>query len=54
MTLEEKVACLGTNPCVPRLSVKSAGQMEGLHGLAVMVGRSSADLALAKNIRIRS
>ena len=35
MTLEEKVACLGTNPSVPRLGVKGAGQMEGLHGLAV-------------------
>jgi beta-glucosidase len=35
MTLEEKAACLGTNPSVPRLGVKGAGQMEGLHGLAV-------------------
>ena len=35
MTLEEKVACLGTNPSVPRLGVKAAGHMEGLHGLAV-------------------
>jgi beta-glucosidase len=35
MTLEEKVACLGTNPSVPRLGVRGAGQMEGLHGLAV-------------------
>lgn len=35
LTLQEKVACLGTNPDVPRLGVKGAGQMEGLHGLAV-------------------
>ena len=34
MTLEEKVACLGTNPSVPRLGVKGAGHSEGLHGLA--------------------
>jgi beta-glucosidase len=34
MTLDEKVACLGTNPSVPRLGVKGAGHMEGIHGLA--------------------
>ncbi len=34
MTLEEKVACLGTNPSVPRLGVKGTGHMEGIHGLA--------------------
>ena len=34
MTLDEKVACLGTNPSVPRLGVKGSGQSEGLHGLA--------------------
>lgn len=34
MTLEEKVACLGTNPSVPRLGVKASGHSEGLHGLA--------------------
>src|SRR5215212_10031775 len=33
MTLEEKVECLGTNPSVPRLGVKGAGHMEGIHGL---------------------
>ncbi|HJQ30756.1 MAG TPA: glycoside hydrolase family 3 C-terminal domain-containing protein [Pyrinomonadaceae bacterium] len=35
MTLDEKVECLGTNPSVPRLGVKGAGHMEGIHGLAV-------------------
>jgi beta-glucosidase len=34
MTLDEKVACLGTNPSVPRLGVKGSGHSEGLHGLA--------------------
>ncbi|MDT5271841.1 MAG: beta-glucosidase [Acidobacteriota bacterium] len=34
MTLDDKVACLGTNPSVPRLGVKGSGQSEGLHGLA--------------------
>lgn len=33
MTLEEKVEALGTNPSVPRLGVKGAGHMEGIHGL---------------------
>src|SRR5215207_2932106 len=33
MTLEEKVECLGTDPSVPRLGVKGAGHMEGIHGL---------------------
>jgi beta-glucosidase len=33
MTLDEKVECLGTNPSVPRLGVKGAGHMEGIHGL---------------------
>ncbi len=35
MTLQEKVACLGTNPSVPRLGVKGTGHVEGLHGLAM-------------------
>jgi beta-glucosidase len=35
MTLEEKIECLGTNPSVPRLGVRGAGHMEGIHGLAV-------------------
>ncbi|HYJ48135.1 MAG TPA: glycoside hydrolase family 3 C-terminal domain-containing protein, partial [Pyrinomonadaceae bacterium] len=35
MTIDEKVECLGTNPSVPRLGVKGAGHMEGIHGLAV-------------------
>lgn len=34
MTIDEKVACLGTNPSVPRLGVKGSGHSEGLHGLA--------------------
>src|ERR1700712_1479465 len=35
MTLEEKVNCLGTDPTIVRLGVKGAGQIEGLHGLAM-------------------
>lgn len=35
MTVEEKVNCLGTDPTVTRLGVKGAGQVEGLHGLAM-------------------
>ncbi len=35
MTLEEKIACLGTHPDVPRLGIKGAGHVEGLHGLAM-------------------
>src|ERR1041385_4515853 len=31
MTLEEKVACLGTKPNVPRLGVECSGHVEGLH-----------------------
>src|SRR5882762_9573762 len=34
MTLEEKVAALGTNPSVPRLGIVGSGHVEGLHGLA--------------------
>ena len=34
MTIDEKVACLGTNPSVPRLGVKGSPHSEGLHGLA--------------------
>lgn len=34
MTLEEKLACLGTNQDVPRLGVKGSRHVEGLHGLA--------------------
>jgi beta-glucosidase len=33
MTLDEKVACLGTNPSVPRLGIKGSGHVEGIHGL---------------------
>ena len=35
MTVEEKIACLGTHPDVPRLGVDGAGHVEGLHGLAL-------------------
>jgi beta-glucosidase len=35
MTIEEKIVALGTNPSVPRLGVKGAGHVEGLHGLAM-------------------
>ncbi len=34
MTLDEKVAGLGTNPGVPRLGIKGSGHVEGIHGLA--------------------
>ncbi len=34
MTLEEKIACLGTTPSVPRLGVRGANHMEGIHGLS--------------------
>ena len=34
MTLDEKIACLGTNPSVPRLGVRGSGHVEGIHGLA--------------------
>jgi beta-glucosidase len=34
MTIDEKIACLGTNPSVPRLGVKASGHVEGIHGLA--------------------
>jgi beta-glucosidase len=35
MTLDEKIACLGTNPSVPRLGIKGTSHSEGLHGLAL-------------------
>lgn len=35
MTVDEKIECLGTNPSVPRLGIKGAGHMEGIHGLSV-------------------
>jgi beta-glucosidase len=35
MTLDEKVACLGTRPNVPRLGIQGTGHVEGLHGLAL-------------------
>ncbi len=34
MTLEEKIECLGTMPSVPRLGIKGANHMEGIHGLS--------------------
>jgi beta-glucosidase len=33
MTIDEKIACLGTNPSVPRLGIKGSGHVEGIHGL---------------------
>jgi len=33
MTLDEKVACLGTNPSVPSQGIKGSGHVEGIHGL---------------------
>jgi beta-glucosidase len=35
MTVEEKIDNLGTVPSVPRLGIKGAGHVEGLHGLAL-------------------
>lgn len=35
MTLDEKVACLGTQPDVPRLGIVATEHAEGLHGLAM-------------------
>ncbi len=35
MTLDEKIACLGTVPDVPRLGIKGSGHIEGLHGAAL-------------------
>ncbi len=35
MTVEEKIACLSTNPQVPRLGIAGTGHVEGLHGLAM-------------------
>jgi beta-glucosidase len=35
MTIEEKTACLGTRPNVPRLGINGTGHVEGLHGLAM-------------------
>ena len=33
MTVEEKIACLGTNTGVPRLGVVNIGSSEGIHGV---------------------
>jgi beta-glucosidase len=35
MTRDEKIACLGTSPSVPRLGIVGSGHVEGLHGLAL-------------------
>ncbi len=35
LTIQEKISCLGTNPSVPRLGIKGADHVEGLHGLAM-------------------
>jgi beta-glucosidase len=34
MTLDEKIACLSTDPSVPRLGIKGSRHVEGIHGLA--------------------
>ncbi len=34
MTIDEKIACLGTNPSVPRLGIKASPHVEGIHGLS--------------------
>jgi beta-glucosidase len=40
MTLDEKIACLGTNPSVPRLGVRGTNHIEGLHGAQLsLLGR---------------
>ncbi|MCM3904303.1 MAG: glycoside hydrolase family 3 C-terminal domain-containing protein [Pyrinomonadaceae bacterium] len=33
LTIDEKIACLSTNPSVPRLGIKGSGHVEGIHGL---------------------
>ncbi|HEY4234937.1 MAG TPA: glycoside hydrolase family 3 C-terminal domain-containing protein [Lacipirellulaceae bacterium] len=35
MTRDEKIACLGRSPSVPRLGIVGCGHVEGLHGLAM-------------------
>ncbi len=35
LTLEEKIACLSTDPSVPRLGVRGTNHVEGLHGLTL-------------------
>ncbi len=35
MTLDEKIAALGTNPTVERLGIRGSDHLEGLHGLAL-------------------
>jgi beta-glucosidase len=35
MTVEEKIACFGTRPNVPRLGIVGTSHVEGLHGLAM-------------------
>lgn len=34
LTIDEKIACLSTNPSVPRLGIAGTTHVEGLHGLA--------------------
>ena len=34
MKLDEKIACLGTDPSVPRLGIRGSRHVEGIHGLA--------------------
>jgi beta-glucosidase len=41
MTIDEKVACLGTNTAVPRLGVASFGSSEGIHGVVQRQARGT-------------
>ncbi len=35
LSLDEKIACLSTDPSVPRLGLRASGHVEGLHGLTL-------------------
>jgi beta-glucosidase len=39
MTIDEKIACLGTSTGVPRLGVPNVGSSEGIHGVVQRQGR---------------
>ena len=41
MTVDEKVACLGTNTAVPRLGVPNIGSSEGIHGVVQRQARGA-------------
>jgi len=56
MTLEEKVAALGTDPSVPQLGIVGSGHVEGLHGLALggpgEWGRYRDSLGISHNVPV--